>query len=157
MGFSVTATHLIFFVALLGAASAASTAYWSTASVVEDARREEIQRAAALAHGGLQVAVVSCSDGCAAGTRQVTLDVTNTGATVLDQDKLTYVLDGRTYTVNDVVSASITAPTPVAGSELVLPGETLTVTLEGVVLSSPHTTETLPVQVVSAEGVVGRR
>jgi archaellum component FlaF (FlaF/FlaG flagellin family) len=87
----------------------------------------------------------------------VTIDITNTGTTVLDSRDFTYVIDGRSYTVADVSSASITAPAAVAATDLVLPGETLTVVLPSVVLSDAYTTLTLPVQVVSMEGVVGRR
>lgn len=156
MGFSVTAAHVIFFVAFLGAGSAALSAYWDTADQVEDARRAEIERAASLVHGRIEVEVAACSDACAAGTRQVTLDVTNNGTTVIDLRDLSYVVDGRTYTHDDVSSASVTQPSPVSGTELVLPGETLQVVLGAVTLSASYTTQTLPVQVVSAEGIVGR-
>lgn len=157
MGFSVTAAHVIFFIALLGAAGAAMSAYWNTASETDEARRAGFERADRLAHGAMALDVTDCSGGCAAGARDVTLDITNTGTTVLDSRNFTYVIDGRSYTVADVSSASITAPAAVSGTDLVLPGETLTVVLSSVVLSDAHTTADLPVQVVSMEGVVGRR
>lgn len=157
MGFSVTAAHVVFLVALMGAVGAAISSHYTTASDVEEARRLEAARAERLVHGRISLDVVSCSDACAAGTREVILDITNAGTIVIDHRNLSYVIDGRTYLAADVSSASITAPAAVAGTDLVLPGETLRVTLPQVVLDSSYTTGTLPVQVVSAEGVVGRR
>ena len=157
MGFSVTAAHVIFFVALTGAASAAMSAFWTNAGDMDEARRVAAERAERVVHGNMTVSVASCADGSAAGTREVVLDITNAGTTVIDRRNLTYVIDGRSYTAADVSSAAITAPSAVAATDIVLPGETLQVTLASVVLSAGYTTSTLPVQVVSAEGVVGRR
>jgi archaellum component FlaF (FlaF/FlaG flagellin family) len=157
MGFSVTAAHVIFFVALLSAASAATSSYWTTASYMEQARRTDLELADRLVHGEMTVVVSGCTGSCNQGTRQVTLDITNSGTTVLDYRNLSYVLDGRAYTVADVSSMSITAPAAVSSTNVVLPGETLRVVLPNVVLSQNYSTTTLPVQVVSEEGVVGRR
>ena len=157
MGFSVTAAHVVFFVALLSAASAATTSYWTTASHLEEAKRTDLARADRLVHGSMTVVISGCSGRCNSGTRQVTLDITNDGTTVIDYRNLTYVLDGRAYTVADVSSASITAPATVASTNIVLPGETLRVVLPNVVLSQNYSTSTLPVQVASEEGVIGRR
>ena len=157
MGFSVTAAHVIFFVALTGAASAAMSAYWTNAEDMDEARRVAIERAERVVHGNMTLEVATCSDGCYAGAREVVLDITNAGTTVIDHRNLTYVIDGRSYTAADVSSASITAPAAVPATDLVLPGETLRVTLPAVVLADNYSTSTLPVQVVSVEGVVGRR
>ncbi len=157
MGFSVTAAHVIFFVALMGAAGGAMSAYWSTASDMDEARRMELERAERLVHGRMTVVVTTCTGSCNAGTRQVVLDITNAGSTVIDFRNLTYVIDGRSYGVTNVSGSSITAPAAVASTNIVLPGETLRVTLPSVVLASNYATTTLPVQVVSAEGVIGRR
>lgn len=157
MGFSVTAANVVFFVALLSAASAASTAYWTTASKLEESRRVDLELADRLVHGSMTVVISGCTGSCNSGTRQVTLDITNDGTTVLDYRNLTYVLDGRAYTVADVSQASITAPSAVSSTNVVLPGETLRVVLPNVVLSQNYSTSTIPVQVVSEEGVIGRR
>ena len=157
MGFSVTATHVIFFVAFMGAASTAMSAYWTTASEMDEARRTEMERAERLVHGRMTLVVSGCTGSCNAGTRQVTIDITNSGTTVIDFRNLTYVIDGRSYGVGNVSSWSITAPSAVPSTNIVLPGETLRVVLPSVVLSSNYATTTLPIQVVSAEGVIGRR
>ena len=157
MGFDVTAAHVIFFVALTGAASAAMSAYWTTAEDLDEARRAELERAERLVHGEMTLVVSTCTGSCNAGTRQIVLDITNTGTTVIDYRNLTYVIDGRSYGVTNVSSASITAPSAVPSTNIVLPGETLRVTLPSVILSTNYATTTLPVQVVSAEGVIGRR
>ena len=156
MGFSVTAAHVIFFVAILGAAGSALSAWWTTAGETDEARRAEFERADRRVHGEMTVWVADCDGGCLAGTRQVTIDVNNTGSTVLDATGFTYVIDGRSYTAGDVASATVTAPSAVASTELVLPGETLRVVLSAA-LSDAYDADSLPVQVVSAEGVVGRR
>jgi archaellum component FlaF (FlaF/FlaG flagellin family) len=157
MGFSVTATHVIFFVAFMGAAGTAMSAYWTTAAEMDEARRAELERAERLVHGEMTLVVSGCTGSCNTGTRQVTIDITNAGTTVIDYRNLTYVIDGRSYGVGNVSSASITAPSAVASTNIVLPGETLRVVIPGVVLGANYSTSTLPVQVVSAEGLVGRR
>lgn len=157
MGFSVTAVHVIFFVALMSAAGTAMSAYWTTASELDEARRIELERAERLVHGDMTLVVFGCTGSCNAGTRQVTIDITNAGTTVIDYRNLTYIIDGRSYGVGNVSSASITAPATVPATDLLLPGETLRVVIPGVVLGANYSTSTVPVQVVSAEGVIGRR
>ena len=157
MGFSVTATHVIFFVAFLSAASSAMSAYWTSAQGMEEARRTGLDQAERLVHGEMTLVVFGCTGSCNAGTRQVTIDITNSGTTVIDYRNLTYVIDGRFYGVSSVTSASITTPSAVASTDLILPGETMRVVLPSVVLSNNYSTATIPLQVVSAEGVVGRR
>lgn len=157
MGFSVTVTHAIFFIALLSASSAAVGAYWDTARTMEDARTSWSQMASSEVDTNLTISVGQCTGGCNAGSRQVRLDVRNSGTTVVDYRNLTYIIDGVAHTVTNTSLAQITSPATVSNTDLILPGETMEITLPSVVLSSGYSTSTLPVQIVTLDGVFGRR
>lgn len=90
MGFDVTAANIIFFIAFLAIGSVALGAYWSNADHVEDARRLDDERGAELAHSNMTVTSGSY-DG---GAQRFTVQVKNTGSTVIDLSALGYLIDG---------------------------------------------------------------
>lgn len=142
MGFSVTATFVVFFVALLGAAGVAASAFWKTADLLHESRDTESSRAEELVHTNLTIASAPTYDG---GTNTLTFTVQNTGATVLDVSDFAFLVDG---VVNlSLVSESINGNT---NTDVFLPGESMIVTL------SPITSAPTHVQAVAGNGVSAR-
>jgi archaellum component FlaF (FlaF/FlaG flagellin family) len=157
MGFEVTATHIIFFVAFLTVGSAALGSYFKGQQYIDEARRAHDVRFERLAKSNLTLSVFSCSGGCTAPNASVALDVANNGGVVVDHQNLTYLVEGRAYTLSDVTSQSIVSPAVVTGTDLILPGETMRITIGNAVLTGTYTTASLPVQVAYLDGVIGRR
>lgn len=127
MGFAVTATHLIFAIALLGAGSFAAAGYWRISTDVHEAEREEAQRAEEVAHTALTVVG---DPAYAAGTERFEFSVRNDGSTVLKISEFSYIVDGA-WKTNDVASGYPTIA-GVASTDLLMPGETMTVRIENV-------------------------
>lgn len=126
MGFAVTATHLVFAIALLGAGTFATATYWRVNDDIEDARRAQALAAEERAHTALAITGAPTHDSGAS-----TLDITikNTGVIVLDIDAFTYLVDGA---LNGEVAAGYPQVAGAAATDLLLPGETMTIRLEGV-------------------------
>ena len=142
MGFAVTATHLIFAIALLGAGSFAAAGYWRVSSDVHEAQREEAQRAEEVAHTALTMASAPVH---AAGAERVEFEVKNVGSTVLKISEFSYIIDGA-WKTDDVASGYPTIA-GVASTDLLMPGETMTVRIENVPTSPTN------VAVVAGNGV----
>ncbi|GEM_PF-5447087 len=147
MGFSVTATHVIFLLAFISAGSVAMGAYWKTQGELQEARREEAARVASFAHTNVSVTGIDCVPADCDAITSVTIHVHNGGDTSLNTTAWSYLLDGAvstaapTVVVTDPVVA-ISAPT-----ELLLPGEDAAITLP--VSGSP---DSLSVRVVTENG-----
>src|SRR5438132_569418 len=90
MGFSVTASYIIFGVALLGAFSVASEAYWKNAATLEEGQRSLQQRAVKESHANVTLSAVAWN----AGTSVESFTVANSGTTTLDIARLQYMFDG---------------------------------------------------------------
>lgn len=129
MGFSVTASHAIFLVALLGVGSFATTLYWSSQEDVDEARRVQSQRLEELAHTNLTVTGSSYN----ATAETYTVEAHNQGSTTLRVSELHYLVDGEL-----VASVASTAVDGIATTDLWLPGETLVVVLQGVAVSPTY-------------------
>lgn len=147
MGFSVTATHVIFILAFLSAGSVAMNAYWKTQSEVHDARRMEAARVAALAHTNLTIANITCAPASCDAITSITIRVHNGGDTTLNTTAWSYLLDGAI----SAATPSVTIVDPVLAvsgtTELLLPGEDAIVTLP--VTGTP---DSLKVKVVADNG-----
>lgn len=112
MGFDVTAANIIFFIAFLAIGSVALGAYWSNADHVEDARRFDHERSAELAHTNMTITSASY-DG---GAQRFTVQVENTGSTVIDLSELGYLIDGTLVadaTIEDIDVVGEGSPTDV--------------------------------------------
>src|SRR5205823_16574 len=68
MGFSVTASYIIFGVALLGAFSVASGVYWKNAAALEASQRAVQARAVAESHANVTIGAVSWNAGASVET-----------------------------------------------------------------------------------------
>jgi archaellum component FlaF (FlaF/FlaG flagellin family) len=121
LGFSVTAAHVVLVVALLGAASAASSAYWATSERMDEARRVQAALQESVAQTNLTLAGAPT---WYAGNATYFALVTNTGATVLRVSELDFLVDGA-YT-DAVGTLSVDGD---AATDLWMPGETLEVRL----------------------------
>lgn len=145
MGFSVTAAHVIFALAMLTATSAALGAYWKTQDHIEDARRQQNDRVVDATHANVTFEGAPAYDAAAGGT--VTFTVKNTGSVGLDRSLFQYLLDGA-------IQGTMAAGWPklngaATTSTLLLPGDTLEVRLEGAGANPTR------VQVVTEYGVNG--
>lgn len=139
MGFSVTATHIIFFVALLSAGSVAANSFWKTASELEEARRTFADRVDDRVHSNITIVGTPSWNN---GAKRLTFVVQNTGSTVLDISDFVYLLDG-------VYSSSIESRTVGGASttDILLPGEQLTVQMR------PLAAQPSEIAVVTGNGV----
>lgn len=127
MGFSVTAAHVVFALAMLTAGSAAMGAYWKTQDHIEDARRVQDHRTVDASRSNVTFVGAPAYDPAAGGT--VTFTLKNTGSVGLDRAHFQYLLDGA-------IKGTMAAGWPLLNgaattSMLVLPGDTLEVRLEG--------------------------
>ena len=147
MGFSVTATHVIFLLAIISAGSVAMSAYWKTQDELQEARRAEAARFAQFAHTNITITSVSCAPADCDAITSITIHVHNGGETSLNTTAWSYLLDGAVSTA--APSVTITDPTVTisAPTELLLPGEDADVTLA--VAGAPNA---LNVKVVAENG-----
>ena len=141
MGFAVSATHLVLAVALLSAGGYAASSYWRVSDEMEEARRAEAQRAEEVAHTGLSIDGTPSHD---SGAQTLDVNVTNGGATVLEISAFAYLVDGALTT--DLASG-YPLVAAAAGTDLLLPGETMTVRITNVATAPTH------VAVVAGNGV----
>lgn len=118
MGFSVTATHVIFLVAMLGVGATATTAYWTVQERLDDGQRTRD----ALAEERVWTNLTVTSTSYDSGAQRYTVDVKNVGSTSLRVSELTYLIDGA---VSLLVES--TAVEGDSSTDLWLPGETLVV------------------------------
>lgn len=132
MGFDVTAANVIFFIAALSVASAALGAYWKSSDHVEEARREEDQRADERAHTNMTVTTALYS---AAPTR-FTVNVKNTGSTVIEISDLAYFIDGSL--VASTLIEDIDVVGEITTTDLWLPLETLDIDFRPVTASPTY-------------------
>lgn len=126
MGFSVTAAHVIFALAMLTAGSVAMGAYWKTQDHIEDARRVQDRRTVDATHTNVTFVGAPAYDAAGGGT--VTFLLKNTGSVGLDRTRFQYLLDGA-------IKGTMAAGWPLLNgapttSALLLPGDTLEVRLE---------------------------
>jgi len=137
MGFSVTASHVIFLLMLLSAGSVAMNAYWKTQTSLDEARRAEAARMASLAHTNLTITSIDCAPVDCNAITSITIHVHNGGDTTLNTTAWSYLLDGVVSAATP--SITITDPTIAVtpGTELLLPGEDAAVTLA--VSGAPNT------------------
>lgn len=160
MGFSVTASHVIFFVAVLTAGSAAMDAYFDVAKAENQSRIEWVRASASQVDTNLTLSVNQCSSNCRTPDAPVfRLDVRNSGTTVVDYRNFTYIIDGRAHTVENVTSRSIVSPSSVSGTDLILPGETMRIDFQNMPLTADYANDgsDVPIQIVTLDGVIGRR
>lgn len=162
MGFSVTVTHAIFFIAALSAGSIAMDALWETSAQTTEARARWTGLSADQVDTNLTLTVNSCNNGCNPATPadvDIELDVRNSGTTVVDYRNLTYILDGTLHTVTNVSDYDIISPASVSGTDLIIPGETMRIQFSNIVITADYLNDgsNLPVQVITLEGVIGRR
>jgi len=139
MGFDVTAANIIFFIAALAIGSVALGAYWANAEHVEEARRIEMERAQELAHTNLTVMDASYN----AGFDRFTVEIRNSGSTVLDISELVYLIDGV------LVEATLVEDLDVIGAgatDVWLPLETIEIDFR------PVTSSPAAFQLVAANG-----
>lgn len=118
MGFDVTAVSIIFFVATLTAGSAWVGAYWKSNETNHDASRDLQQRADDVAHTNLTVTSATYDS----GADRFTVEIKNTGSTVVDVSDMVYLVDGVLVASAAVESVSVVGH---ATSDLLLPAETL--------------------------------
>ena len=121
MGFSVTAAHVIFGIALLTASAAAASAYWQNQTHIEESRRAMMERAIDLAQTNLTITDWQWTPG-APGTLEFTL--TNKGTNVLDHTRFDYLLDGVPTFASMEAGYPLLNGAPTTSS-LVLPGDAL--------------------------------
>ena len=121
MGFSVTAAHVIFAIALLAAFGAASAAYWTNQTHVEESRRAMLEREIDAAHTNLTITNWQWNSGPL--TLQFT--ITNRGTTVLDYTKFSYLLDGSITFASQSSGYPLLNGVNPPTSSLLLPGDTL--------------------------------
>lgn len=141
MGFDVTAANIIFFIAALSMGSVALGAYWHNAGYVEEARRNEDERADLRAHTNMTVVSTQYNG----GQDRFTIDIKNTGSEVVDISELRYLVDGQ-YVASATVESALVVGGP-ATTDLWLPLETLEVKL------SPIDPSPTYFQVVAQNGV----
>lgn len=141
MGFDVTAANIIFFIAFLTAGSAALGAYWSNSSYVEEARRTEDSLADDIAHTNMTIASTAYNG----GADRFTVQIENTGTTVLAISDLSYFINGALLTTASIESTSILNEG--TATDLWLPTETLEVRLRPIDPSPTY------FQVVAENGV----
>lgn len=127
MGFAVTATHLVFAVALLSAGSFAAASYWTISSDLEEARRAEARLAEEIAHTQIMMVGTPAYN---AGADRLTFDVKNTGSTVLKLSGFSFLVDG--VYLNGNLAAGYPSVSGSSGTDLLLPGETMNVRIESV-------------------------
>lgn len=131
MGFSVTASHAIFFVATLSAASAAIGVYWTNQDLLEEARRAEAERTSNIMHTAINITDISCSplscDVLGIGST-ITYKLNNNGDTTLAVSKLVYLLHGDILTAAPVVTIRDSLGNVMTGTDLLAPREQATIT-----------------------------
>lgn len=121
MGFSVTAAHVIFAIALLAAFGAASAAYWKSQAHVEESRRAMIEREIDASHTNLTITSWQWNS----GPQTIQFTITNRGTTVLDHTKLSYLIDGSITFASQTTGYPILNGVNPPASSLLLPGDTL--------------------------------
>lgn len=141
MGFDVTATHVIFFVAFLSVGSAAIGGYWKSSGILEDSRRIEAARIEERVHTNITIVGTPSYD---AAADRFTFEVRNTGSTVLVMSEFGYVIDGKW---NDTMESGYPSISGAAGTDYLLPGETMQVRM------SPITAAPSFLKVTSGNGV----
>lgn len=118
MGFSVTATHVIFLVSMLGVGAAASAAYWTSQQTLDEGERTRDALAEERAWTNLSVTSTSYDS----PAQRYTVDVKNVGSTNLRVSEVTFLLDGAVTTA--IESTSVDGDTT---TDLWLAGETLVI------------------------------
>lgn len=127
MGFDVTATHVIFFVAFLSVGSAALGGYWKSSGILEESRRIEAERFEERVHTNITLVGAPSYNG---GQDRFTFSVKNTGSTVLVISEFVYVLDGKW---NDTLESGYPQISGATGTDFLLPGETMEVRMSPIV------------------------
>lgn len=127
MGFSVTAAHVVFGLAMLTAFSVAAGSYWQTQEHLEESRRVQDRRVLDAAQTNLTIDDVQYNSG---GGGRLTFDVHNSGNVVLQHDEFVYLLDG--VITNAMAPGYPLLDGAATTSTLLLPGEVLTVRLSPV-------------------------
>lgn len=140
MGFDVTAANIIFFIAFLGIGSVSLGGYWANAEQIEEARRIDAQRAQQLAHTNLTVTSATYDSAAA----RFSVDVRNSGSTVVDLSDLVYLVDGVFVDASAVESLVVVGVS--GATDVWLPLETIELDLAPIA-SSPSA-----FQLVAANG-----
>lgn len=133
MGFSVTASHVIFAIALLAAFSTASSSYWKTQDTMVEARRVMDDRTIDAAHSNLSMVGTPTYN---AGGNWYRFTIKNVGSVGLDHTNLNYLVDGKWNWNMSSGWPKLNGGGSATSSKLILPGDTLEVRLDGVT-SSP--------------------
>lgn len=131
MGFSVTAAHAIFFVAMLSSASAVAGVYWKNQDLLHEARRDEAARQSNIMRTSINVTSIECVPlGCGILPVGSTLryDVHNRGDTVLNATLLVHLMHGDVLAAEPLVAISDAQGNTVAGTSMLMPGEKATIT-----------------------------
>ena len=142
MGFDVTAVSIIFFVAILTAGSAWMGGYWKSNELNHDAARALQARADEVAHTNLTVTSTAYNP----GQDRFSVDLKNTGSTVVSVSGFAFLIDG--VLVSSAAVSSI-AVVDEPASDLLLPAETLEIVFE------PVATEPIRFKAVAENGVAG--
>lgn len=143
MGFAVTATHVIFAIALLSAGTFAASAYWRVGADVEEARRVSGDRTSEVAHTVIAING-SPAPSWASGPQRFTFYVKNNGSTVLNVSQFVFIVDGAYNASLDSGYPSVIGN---ASSKLLMPGDTMEVRLRPIAASPTH------LRVVAGNGV----
>ncbi len=121
MGFSVTASNVIFIVAILGVGTVASSHYWTTTKVLEEAKDD---RSSLLTDRQHTTMTLVGTPNYQNGPDRYTVTVINDGTTILKVSELDYIVDGVHNT--DVESTTVEGS---ASTDLWMPGETFVLQL----------------------------
>ena len=124
MGFSVSGSAAIVFVGVIVAAGIAIPPLVGSFGALVGAQGEQVDRGIDALNTGFETDSATYDD----GEDELVLDLLNTGSTTLSVDGTSVLLDGEIPASEDVTTE--VDGDPEAG--LWLPGETLTVTVEGI-------------------------
>ncbi|HVL48447.1 MAG TPA: hypothetical protein VM889_07815 [Candidatus Thermoplasmatota archaeon] len=116
MGFSVTSSTVVLAVAAFTMGGALASAFLTSYDKVSEAYREDWDFRRDQARTNITITSVSWNN----GQKQLTFNIKNTGATVLDPNQLEFVIDGR-WKTNKVTSLTIGG----VSTTVWAPGETL--------------------------------
>lgn len=131
MGFSVTATHAIFFIAFLTAGSTGMAAYWESVEDLDEGRRGAEKRVVERAHTAISI---PSDPSYSSGADRLTFFIDNDGTVVLDASDFTYVVDG-------VVRTDVRSGYPRvngAQTDVLLPGDRMEVQLNSIAASPDY-------------------
>lgn len=130
MGFSVTASSVVFAFAMLTAFSAALAGYWTVQDHIEDSRRIQDRRVIDATRTSLAMVGTPSYN---AGANRYTFTFENTGSVGLDYTEFEYLIDGVVMTAQEAGYPKLNGQT--SSSKLLLPGDELECRMSGITVS----------------------